>query len=233
MLCSHESLAFNIPERLEYDLSWSGIKAGSAVQEIAISEESVSITSTARSADWISVFHKVEDKIVSVVGKGAGQLMGTPRSFSETIKEGNYRRRTDITFDHPNKKAQVENLLDKKHSTFDITPITYDSLSSFFYLRLQKLEPGTSIFVDVFDGKKLHGTEVKVLRREELSTDVGKFKTILVMPILKTAGLFSKTGDLYIWLSDDDLHIPLKMKSKIKIGSITATITGGSHWPKK
>ena len=226
--------AFAIPERLVFDISWSGVKAGTAVQEVGRSGEFVTITSVTRSDDWLSLFFTVDDRVEAVMNKGTGQTpLGLPRSYRENIHEGRTRHHKEVSFDHVNRKAVIDNLLDKSRTTLDITPITYDSLSCFFYARLQKLEPGTSFFMDIFDGKKLHNTEVRVLRREVLETGLGTFKTIVIMPLLKTKGIFSKTGDLYIWLSDDERRIPLRMKSKIRIGSVTATLVGGSYWPEK
>jgi len=72
---------------------------------------------------------------------------------------------------------------------------------------------------------------VKVLRREEIVTPVGRFKTIVVHPLLKSEGIFARTGDMFIWLTDDERRIPVQMKSKVIVGSITATLTGGSYWP--
>jgi len=226
--------AFTIPERLVYDISWSGIKAGTAVQEVSRSGDTVTITSIAKSADWLSVFYKVDDHLEAVMTKGEnGQLFGVPRIYRENLSEGRTRFHKEVTFDHANRNAVIVNFLDKSRINFVITPITFDSLSSFYFARLQNMEIGKSYYIDVFDGKRLHNTEVKVLRREELETDVGTFKTVVIMPILKTQGIFSKTGDLYIWLTDDERHIPVKMKSKVKIGSITAKLVGGSYWPEK
>lgn len=226
--------AFALPERLVFEVSWSGIKAGTAVQEIASNGDGVTITSTARSADWLSVFYKVEDHMEAVMTRGeSGQLFGVPLVYRENLSEGRTRFHKEVTFDHAGRTALIVNHLDKSRSNFAITPITFDSLSCFYFARLQNLEIGRSFYIDVFDGKRLHNTEVKVLRREELKTDVGTFKTIVIMPILKTNGIFSKTGDLYIWLTDDERHIPVKMKSKVRIGSITAKLVGGSYWPEK
>ena len=226
--------AFAVPERLVYDISWGGIKAGTAIQEVNRGVESVTITSITRSDDWLSLFYKVDDRVEAVMTKGSGQfLFGLPRKYRENIHEGRTRYHKDVTFDHANLKAVIDNLLDRSRTILDITPVTYDSLSCFFYARLQKLEPGTSFFIDIFDGKKLHNTEVRVLRREVLVTGLGTFKTIVIMPLLKTKGIFSKTGDLYIWLTDDERRIPLKMKSKIRIGSVTATLVGGNYWPER
>ena len=226
--------AFAVPERLVFDVSWSGIKAGTAVQEISQTGDVVTITSTAKSADWLSVFYKVDDHLEAVMTRGEnGQLFGVPRIYRENLSEGRTRFHKEVTFDHANRTSLIVNYLDKTSVNFAITPITYDSLSCFYFARLQNPEIGQSFYVDVFDGKRLHNTEVKVLRREVLETDVGTFKTIVIMPVLKTNGIFSKTGDLYIWLTDDERHIPVKMKSKVKIGSITAKLVGGSYWPEK
>lgn len=225
---------FSVPERLVFDISWSGISAGTAVQEVTRTPAGITITSTARSADWLSLFYRVNDRIEAVMGEGKdGLLFGPPRTYRENIHEGHTRFRKDVTFDHAGRVATIVDLLAGRTTTLPITPITFDSLSCFYYARLHRLEPGTTFYIDIFDGKKLHNTEVRVLRRETLTTDLGTFRTIVIMPVLKTKGIFSKEGDVYIWLTDDDRRIPLKMRSKVKIGSITATVIGGSYWPGK
>ena len=74
---------------------------------------------------------------------------------------------------------------------------------------------------------------MKVLRREDLKTPLGQFKTVVIQPLLKSEGIFARTGDMLIWLTDDDRRIPVQMKSKVIVGSITATLTGGSYWPAR
>lgn len=226
--------AFTIPERLVFTISWSGIKAGTATQEIGSDGENLRMVSTARSAAWLSAFFTVDDRIESLMGKGSSGLpLGLPASYTEKVHEGPTRRHKVVNFNHRQQQAVIEDLLGKTRTTLPVTPITYDSLSCFYYARMQKMEPGTSFYVDVFDGKRLHNTEVKVVRRETVDTDLGEFRTVLIMPILKTEGIFSKTGDIHIWLTDDERRIPVKMRSKVKIGSITATLAGGSYWPEK
>ena len=59
--------AFEIPERLEYDLKWLGIKAGESALEInRIGDERVMIVSTSRSIGWVSFFYPVDDRVESV-----------------------------------------------------------------------------------------------------------------------------------------------------------------------
>ena len=54
--------------------------------------------------------------------------------------------------------------------------------------------------------------------------DDKKYRTIVVEPDLKDAGIFMQKGAVLIWLTDDKHHIPVKMKSKIAVGSITAKL---------
>ena len=127
----------------------------------------------------------------------------------------------------------TKDLLKKSENTQKITNKTYDTLSSFYYYRSVSLQVGTSSFIDIFDGKKLWNTEVQVLRREEIVTPLGKFRTVVIKPLLKSNGIFARTGDIFIWLTDDERRIPVLMKSKVKVGNITATVGGGRYWPTK
>lgn len=223
--------SFSIPERLEFDVSYTGISAGRAVQEVKRTGDEVQIISTAKSADWLKLFFPVNDRIESILTSGTTGQVGVPRLYRERISEGWTRRQKDAVFDRQKLEVATRDLIKNKESITVITSKTYDPLSSFFHFRSIPLKVGSSYFIDVFDCKKLWNTEVQVLRREEIVTPLGRFKTIVIKPIMKFEGIFSRTGDIFIWLTDDDRRIPVQMKSKVRIGSITATLVGGSYWP--
>lgn len=226
--------AFPIPERLEFEISYAGIPAGRAVQEVVREGQEIHIVSTARSAVWLNVFFPVDDRIESILvpGSQASQI-GLPRLYRERIREGNTRYHKEAVFDLQKLEVTTTDFLKKTENTQKISPLTYDTLSSFFYFRTVPLQVGSSSFIDIFDCKRLWNTEVQVIRREEIETSLGRFKTVLVKPLLKSEGIFARTGEMLIWLTDDERRIPVLMKSKIKVGSITATLIGGSYWPKK
>ena len=56
----------------------------------------------------------------------------------------------------------------------------------------------------------------------------GEFDTVVIKPLMKSEGIFNKKGDVYIWLTDDKKRVPVKLESKVAIGSITATLAGGT-----
>ncbi|MBK5276807.1 MAG: DUF3108 domain-containing protein [Desulfuromonadales bacterium] len=227
-------MAFPIPERLEFDVSYTGITAGRVVQEVTQIGDEVHIVSTARSADWLKLFFPVDDRIESVLVAGAPSFsVCSPKHYKERIREGWTRFHKEAVFDQEKKEVYTRDFLKKSESTQTITSQTYDTLSSFFFFRSMPLQVGKSYFIEIFDCKKLWNTEVQVVRREEIETPLGKFKTVMIKPIMKFEGIFARTGDMFIWLTDDDRRIPVQMKSKVKIGSITATLVGGSYWPQK
>jgi hypothetical protein len=229
---SNRATAFPVPERLEFELSYSGITAGRAVQEVKQVDNEIRIISTAKSADWLRFFFPVDDRIESYLISGSPPLnIGSPRLYQERKNEGKTITNREIRFDRQKLEATSIDHRNKSEKKQAITKRTHDTLSCFFYIRTIPLQVGTSYFIDIYDCNRIWNTEVKVLRREELVTPLGKFKTIVIHPLLKSEGIFARTADMFIWLTDDDRRIPVQMKSKVVVGSITATLTGGSYWP--
>jgi hypothetical protein len=66
---------------------------------------------------------------------------------------------------------------------------------------------------------------VRILKRETITVKAGTFDCIVAEPLLKTVGVFKHTGKLKVWLTDDRLKMPVLMKSKVLVGSITAELT--------
>jgi hypothetical protein len=229
---ANRATAFAIPERLEYDLSYSGITAGRAIQEVKQVDNEIRIISTAKSADWLRFFFPVDDRIESfLISDSPTLLIGSPRLYLERKHEGKTITNREARFDRQKLEVTTIDHRNKSEKKHVITKRTFDTLSSFFYFRTIPLQVGASYFIDIYDCTRIWNTEVKVLRREELVTPLGRFKTIVIHPLLKSEGIFARTADMFIWLTDDDRRIPVQMKSKVVVGSITATLTGGSYWP--
>jgi uncharacterized protein DUF3108 len=232
-LSSHAA-AFQIPERLEFALAYSGIPAGKAIQEVKQVNNELQIISTAKSADWLRIFFPVDDRIESYLISGTQPLgIGSPRLYLENKHEGKTITNQEAGFDREKLEVTTIDHRNKTEKKQAITKRTYDTLSSFYYFRTIPLQVGTSYYIDIYDCTRIWNTEVKVLRKEEIVTPLGKFNTIVIHPLLKSEGIFARTADMFIWLTDDDRRIPVLMKSKVVVGSITATLTGGSYWPGK
>lgn len=224
------AFSFNIPEKLEYDLTWTGIKAGTATLEIIDAGNNIKIISTAQSAGWVSVFYTVDDRVESTLIKNPGHgFVGQPTKYRLKIREGRHRRDKEVIFNHPIGKATYINYLEEERLDFNVPANIFDPLSSFYYLRTLNLEVGRSVFIDVFDSKKVWDVEVKVLKKEKITISTGTVDTIVIKPLMKSEGIFYRKGDIYIWLTDDERRIPVRLKTKVAVGNITATLVQGNY----
>lgn len=210
-------------ERLVFELSWFKVKAGTSVLDVSESSDSngrklYQISAVTKSNELMDVFHKVRDRIDSSIY--ADNLASN--NFKVHQEEGGYRSDKEIVFDYGKKAATYTK--NKETSVHDIPAFVSDALSALYYIRTRELVVGKTITIDVFDDKKLWQVEIQVLGREHVETPAGEFDTVLIKPILKFEGIFQKKGDVYIWLTDDSRKMPVKMRSKVVIGSVWADL---------
>lgn len=232
VLCISDSYAspFRIPEKFVYDLTWTGIKAGSATLELTSDGDKIKIVSTAQSAPFISVFYTVDDRIESILSRNPlFSALGQPVNYRIKLREGRHRRDKEIVFDRITNKASYRDYLKKEKKEFDVPSNVFDPLSSFYHLRTLELVVGRPVYVSVFDSKKVWNVEVQVLRRERITIPAGTFDTIVIKPDMKSEGIFYRKGEIFIWLTDDAKHIPVKLQTKVAVGSINATIVKGAY----
>lgn len=217
--------SFGPGERLAYDITYLGAKAGIAVMEVMEKtklkgREVYHIISTAQSNDFVSLFYPVDDRVESFVD--------VEGFYSHYIKvkqhQGKRKREKVISFDQIQHRAvQFKN---NKEKVFEIPPQVQDSLSSLYFFRVNNaIDVGRSVFINVHESEKNWLLEIRGVARERVTTPVGTFDTIKVQAMVRYEGLFMDKGDVFIWFTEDEKRIPVMMKSKIKIGSITAVLS--------
>ncbi len=227
--------AFQPGETLTYDISWSNIvTAGTAVMEvkretIPDGREVLVFDVTGHSAGIVDKIIKVQDTVKSVFDPLSMQSL----SYSLRESYGKKKRRRELVFDHIHNTV-VSKLNDDPSETFAVPEQILDVLSTLYYIRMQEdFIVGKPLTIDVHDSGKNWSVEVQTLGREKVSTRAGEFSTIEVRIYPRYQGVFLNKGEAFIWLTDDRRKIPVKMKSKLKVGSFVFTLTGmkaGEEW---
>lgn len=219
---SEKNKVFLSGEKLDFSISWSFIKVGSASMDVeSVSElngrKCYHIVTKARSAPFFDKFFKVRD--VNESWMDVESLCSL--KFLSNISEGNFKKKETILFDQINNQFTIV-----ESSKTGKTPLwVQDVLSSLYYLRTKKLEVGKEYSIDAHSGDKSWPLTVKVVRKEKIKVSVGKFECFVVEPkIREDAGIFQAKGKLWVWLTADDKKIPVKMSSKVMIGSVTAKL---------
>lgn len=100
-----------------------------------------------------------------------------------------------------------------------------DLLSAFYFVRLQKLKENELLRFPVSDDGVNYVFDIVVGKKEKLKTDCGKLNTIRIEPKLFGPGqLFSRQGEMTMWLTADKSHIPVKLIAKTSAGTASARL---------
>jgi hypothetical protein len=211
---------FRVGESLRFSVQYGPIHAGSAYLEVPSQQEvdghpAFLLQARAESNGFFSTFYRVRNRITSYWDP-EGRFS---RRYAENRREGGYKAQEQIDFDYAKMEAKY-----KDGRTYPIPPHVQDALSSFYYARTQPLPLGGSIVFDYHASRKSLPLEVKVLGRERVDTPAGKFDCIAIEPLLKAGGIFKNKGRLVIWITDDERRMPVLMKSKVTVGSISVVL---------
>lgn len=215
-----ENVAFGVNEKLTFDINYGFINAGTATLEVAqlIEYEGrpcYQIQSRARSNSFFSSFYEVDDRIESIVD-AIGLFSWR---FEKDLSEGSYKSNRMFTIDQRN------HIVYYKDDTVEVNEYVQDALSMLYYLRTQDLKIGDEIEIDNYTDGKYYPVKVVVRDRERINVEAGSFDCLVVEPMLQTVGVFKNEGKLKVWLTDDRLKLPVLMKSKVLVGSISAELT--------
>ncbi len=210
-----------LPEKLLFNISWGAwhyrwIEAGQATLDILPTESPKHVRF--QSLAWCNAFfqkiYPVRDTIYSLINREGLY----PIRFHKTLHEGSYNAKVDIWFN------QEKGVACSKDTVVYNPALMQDVMSAFYFIRCQKLDGKKTIELKAISGKKIYDLRVLIHGREEIEVPAGRFKTVIVEPVLKDDGIFKAKGKLTIWLSDDARHMPVKMASKIAVGSIRAEL---------
>jgi len=215
---------FSPGEKMDFAISWMGIPAGTTTMSVAEKKEgnpqkAWGLFLETRSNSFVSAFYKVRNKIEALIDCEDFSAI----SFSANLRQGRHKKTKEIFFDGKNKKLIF--IKNGKEGSHDVPQKTFDSLSSFYYLRTKDLIPGKDIKINTFSNGKLYNVTVKILGREKIKVKAGTFDTIKVQPLIKHNDVFSNKGDIFIWLTDDEGKIPVLIKTEVKIGHVMAELT--------
>ena len=214
--------AFVAGETLDFELTWVGITGGGMRMTIGLLANDPTkfrITSVAKSNSSFAFLFSVRDEIQAIVNRDDFSTLHYDKHLNERG-----RRKDDSTV--IDERRRIATRRRPNHNTQEITvpkPV-FDPLSLVYHLRMLNLQPGTVERFTVFADGKVYTLEARITKRESIVTPAGRFNTVVVEPKMLAGGLFRGEGELTIWYSDDARHLPVRLRSELKVGSITADL---------
>jgi len=218
-----ENKAFKEGEKLTFDVNYGFVTAGIAVMEVPqikkiSGRNAYHVTFEVNSVPSFDMFYKVRDRYETYI-----DVEGLfPWRFEQHIREGGYARDFSAFFDQRKGKAKTT------EGEYEIPLYVNDIVSAFYYARTldySNMKVNDLIHLQNFYKDKVYNLDVKFLGKEVVEVPAGKFECIIVEPLVKEGGLFKHEGNIIVWLTNDELKIPVKVRTKVVIGYVEAKLT--------
>jgi hypothetical protein len=97
----------------------------------------------------------------------------------------------------------------------DAVPNVYDPVSVAYYFRTRDLaaeERGRPMYA----GRKLWEISARPVGFERIQTERGEVDTIIIQPVIRREGKVEDKGDLRMWMSRDERHLPVRLYAKFR-----------------
>jgi hypothetical protein len=227
--------AFTAGEKLEYELRWENVVAGSASLEVmpqttVNGQPAHHFVMTVRSSKIIDMFYKVRNRIDAY----ADLSMTRSLHYRKKQHEGRHKRDETVRFEWQENRAHYSNY-GRGREPIELMEGSFDPLSALYYTRTNLFEIGGIIERPVTDGKKNVVGRLTVHERESITLQNGrKYDTYRIEPELCHVGGVFKEGKgarIELWVTADERRIPVRIRSKAIIGSFIGELVSAEGVP--
>ena len=213
LLESESFIPTRVGEELIYKATFAGLVAGKQI--LAIDKETefnsqkvFHIRSESQTGGLFNRLYHFLDRKESYIT--TDKLF--PIRHTKYLEDRKYRANVEVNFDQIN--GAIFYLKNNKHQEFSAPIGIQDELSMIFFVRTKKLEVGRNYQFPLFVRGKPQHVILHISKRETVKTKIGQKRTI----VLETS------HGHRIWLTDDNLRIPVRIEAKLRFGKLTGTL---------
>ncbi len=218
---------YSFPQKqtLTYSVDWRVFPAGLAVVRFEAADTRENITASADTSGAINLLFHVSDRFQSSFDR----TRGCTDDFNKQTVEGRRQKISTLHVDY----TQNRSILNERnpvtgqtqHIESPVSGCVTDLLTGIFYASSQPIVLGHNFVLPVVDAMRIVQVTMKVEGREEIKTPLGTFKTLRVQPTAD-AGVVKNRGNIWIWYTDDERHLPVQMRARLFWGTITFRLIG-------
>jgi len=212
--------SFAAKQTLTYAVDWRVFPAGTAVVHFEQQGGQEKVTATAETLGAINMLFHVSDHFQASFDRERG----CTAEFDKQTVEGRRQINSTMKLDYQQGKSVLDekNMVSGQTKRLEsgIPSCLTDLLSGVFYAASQPMVVGQSFFLPVADPLRSVLVTMKVEGKEELKTQAGTFQTVRVQPTAD-AGVVKNRGNIWIWYTDDERHLPVQMRARLFWGTIT------------
>jgi hypothetical protein len=214
------------PQRqtLTYEVDWRVFPAGTAVLHMEGSGDNQRLTVNGDSLGAFNLLFRVSDHFQSTFSRQTG----CSSDFAKQLVEGTRQVNSNQQFSAGQSRVvdDEKTLISHVHHA-DQTAIpacVTDALSAIFYAASQPLQVGQQFHVPMVYGPNVLDVTAHIEGREAVHTPTTTYQTLRVQPTWTNTAV-RNSGNIWVWYTDDDRHIPVQVRARLFWGTITFRLT--------
>tara|TARA_B100000579_G_C22829442_1_gene855073 strand:+ start:1015 stop:1749 length:735 start_codon:yes stop_codon:yes gene_type:complete len=203
--------AFISGEKLKYKISYgkenrklNRILAGHAQLNVTEfknnkNEKLYELNASGKTTNFFSLIFKVKHTYRALIDFNSLKT----REFAMSIREGKYQNKDSGILSN---KSQISDLLSTFYQMRTIQQKDVSTIDTLYFSYLYQGHVYKSFIIN-------HGEEI-------IKTKFGDIKAIKLEPFLEKGRIFKSSFGTFIWVSADDMHIPIKIEMPVLIGCV-------------
>lgn len=101
------------------------------------------------------------------------------------------------------------------------TAVPLDDLGFLYHVRTMDLEVGREYTIERYWNATGNPVKLRVLRSEVVTVPAGRFRTLVVQPVIRTSSLFAEDGEAHVYFADGPHRQIVMLRAKVSIGTLT------------
>jgi len=208
-------MAFPVGEKLTYKVKYGPLTAGTLALEVAGIEEVAGescyhlVSYLVSNPSYSSLFF-LNDMIESWCRTSDFVTLRTHKA----VHEGKYENDVTVDFDYETRRASYSD-----STQCHVYDDSRDMLSLWYYFRVVGLTPGDELNTWSHVDKRNYNVSVSVEGEEHVSTRAGEFDCLVI-----TMNSSGPAASGKIFLSNDEQSLPVIIRTRLPLGSITASL---------
>ena len=212
---------FSPGEQMGFTLDYLGMRMGTATISVGAPQgRNLPVGLEAHTTGVAAVLFAFRERLTSLLDP----LSGLPATSVLDADERGRQRRDTTRFDRGAGAAVVRVGEGSNPVEVAVGPETLDFVALVFLLRRLPLEPGSRRTFSVLAGTKVQSVMAEVLQRERVQTPAGTFPALKIRIPTAFSGKFSERHPTYLWLSDDERRIVVRLATDFSFGSAAAQL---------
>ncbi len=218
--------AFKGGEYLKYNVYYSSslgnFTAGEAILTVENYEEKhdgitqyfYHIIGVGNSKGMFNWFYKVRDKFETYAYRN--NLL--PYAFVKKTHEGKYFQNDLVIFDREKNEAITNHT-----EICKIPDDVHDFVSALYFMRTLNLEDfgiDSVYYINFFLDDSVYQSAIKYQGKSEVHTQWGTIICLKIAPMMASGEVFAEKYPMFVYVSDDENHVPILAESKVVVGSV-------------